>query len=65
MGTLQGGINLKYMKIVFFGTANVALPILEVLKKQHEIAAVVTKPDAEAAGRRICRKVRFRLWLKI
>jgi methionyl-tRNA formyltransferase len=48
MGTLQGGINLKYMKIVFFGTANVALPILEVLKKQHEIVAVVTKPDAEA-----------------
>jgi len=35
------------MKIVFFGTANVALPILEALKKQHEILAVVTKPDAE------------------
>jgi len=38
------------MKIVFFGTANVALPILEALKKQHEIAAVVTTPDA-VAGR--------------
>jgi len=36
------------MKIVFFGTANEALPILEALKKQHEILAVVTKPDAEA-----------------
>jgi methionyl-tRNA formyltransferase len=36
------------MKIVFFGTANAALPILEALKKQHEILAVVTKPDAEA-----------------
>jgi methionyl-tRNA formyltransferase len=38
------------MKIVFFGTANVALPILEALKKQHEIVAVVTTPDA-AVGR--------------
>jgi methionyl-tRNA formyltransferase len=36
------------MKIVFFGTANVALPILEALKTQHEILAVITKPDAEA-----------------
>ncbi len=33
-------------KIVFFGTANVALPILEELKKQHDIVAVVTTPDA-------------------
>lgn len=38
------------MKIIFFGTANVALPILEALKKQHEILAVITTPDA-AAGR--------------
>jgi methionyl-tRNA formyltransferase len=36
------------MKIVFFGTANVALPVLEALKKQHEIAAVITSPDAPA-----------------
>jgi methionyl-tRNA formyltransferase len=36
------------MKIIFFGTANEALPILEALKKQHEIVAVVTKPDMEA-----------------
>lgn len=36
------------MKIVFFGTANVALPVLEALRKEHEILAVVTKPDAEA-----------------
>lgn len=34
------------MRIVFFGTSNVALPILEELIKQHEIAAVVTQPDA-------------------
>ena len=36
------------MKIVFFGTANVALPILEVLNKSHQVLAVVTKPDAPA-----------------
>lgn len=35
------------MKIVFFGTSNVALPILESLHKHHEIAAVVTQPDAK------------------
>lgn len=39
------------MKIVFFGTSNEALPILETLKKEHEIAAVVSTPDA-LAGRR-------------
>lgn len=38
------------MNIVFFGTANVALPILEKLNKTHKVLAVVTNPDA-AAGR--------------
>ncbi|MDR3502500.1 MAG: methionyl-tRNA formyltransferase [Legionella sp.] len=36
------------MKIIFFGTANVALPILEVLNKSHQVLAAVTKPDAPA-----------------
>jgi methionyl-tRNA formyltransferase len=39
------------MKIVFFGTANVALPVLEALRKEHEILSVVTTPDA-AVGRK-------------
>ena len=34
------------MRIVFFGTSNVALPILEKLHQHHHIAAVVTQPDA-------------------
>lgn len=38
------------MKIVFFGTANVALPILEKLNKQHRVLAVVTNSD-KPAGR--------------
>lgn len=36
------------MKIIFFGTSNVALPILEALSRKHVIAAVVTMPDAKA-----------------
>lgn len=36
------------MNIIFFGTANEALPILEALRKQHGILAVITKPDMEA-----------------
>lgn len=38
------------MNIVFFGTSNVALPILETLSRHHTISAVVTQPDA-LAGR--------------
>lgn len=34
------------MKIVFFGTSNIALPVLERLARENEIAAVVTQPDA-------------------
>ena len=34
------------MKIVFFGTSNVALPILEKLHQHHDVVAVVTRPDA-------------------
>jgi len=40
-------------KIVFFGTANVALPILEALKKQHEIIGVVTTPDVKVGRKQI------------
>ena len=35
------------MKIVFFGTSNVALPVLEALRQEHEILSVVTTPDAK------------------
>lgn len=34
------------MKIIFFGTSNVALPVLESLSRKHEIVAVITRPDA-------------------
>lgn len=39
------------MKIVFFGTSDVGLPILEALSKEHEIVQVITSPDA-AVGRK-------------
>ena len=45
------GLHIKSMKIIFFGTANVALPVLEALRKEHEIVGVVTTPDA-AMGRK-------------
>ncbi len=35
------------MKIIFFGTSNVALPVLEALHREQEIVAVVTSPDAK------------------
>lgn len=34
------------MKIVFFGTSDVGVPILEALVKEHEIVQVITSPDA-------------------
>lgn len=33
------------MKVLFFGTSNVALPILEEIRKHHTIVGIVTKPD--------------------
>ncbi len=33
------------MRIVFFGTSNVALPVLDLLQRTYEVAAVVTQPD--------------------
>lgn len=40
------------MKIVFFGSTNLALPVLESLRTNHEIMAVVTTPDAPAGRKR-------------
>lgn len=39
------------MRIVFFGTSDVGLPILEALQSQHEIIHIVTSPDSKV-GRR-------------
>jgi len=39
------------MRIVFFVTSNVALPVLETLYRHHDIAAIVTSPDA-VSGRK-------------
>ena len=35
------------MKIVFFGTSEVGLPILKVLSEVHEIVQIVTSPDSK------------------
>jgi methionyl-tRNA formyltransferase len=41
------------MNIVFFGTSNVALPVLEALRREHNISAVVTSPDAKIGRRQV------------
>ncbi len=39
------------MKIIYFGTSEIGLPILEALLEHHEVVAVVTSPD-KAVGRK-------------
>ncbi len=41
------------MRLVFFGTSNVALPILEILHEFHDVALVVTTPDAKVGRKQI------------
>ncbi len=41
------------MKVVFFGTSDVGLPILRSLNEQHEIVQVVTSPDAPVGRKQI------------
>ncbi len=41
------------MRLVFAGTPAVAVPSLRVLAAQHEIAAVLTRPDAPLGRRRV------------
>lgn len=41
------------MKIVFFGTSNVALPVLEALHAHYEISAVITSLDAPVGKKKI------------
>lgn len=41
------------MRIVFFGTDGVAVPVLRVLAQNHEVAAVVTTPDAPVGRKQV------------
>jgi methionyl-tRNA formyltransferase len=41
------------MNIVFFGTSDVALPILESLHNQHQVVQVVTTPDAMVGKKKV------------
>lgn len=41
------------MKIIFFGTSNVALPVLEALNNSHEVVAVVTTPDGKSGKKQL------------
>lgn len=41
------------MKIIFMGTPNFAVPILEALAKEHEVLMVVTQPDKRVGRKQI------------
>ena len=41
------------MKIVFFGTPEFVVPVLDALYKAHEVVGVVTAPDAKAGRKQI------------
>ena len=41
------------LKIIFMGTPNFSVPILEALHKKYEVVAVVTQPDKEVGRHRI------------
>lgn len=41
------------MKIIFFGTPLLAVPVLRKLKEQHDILTVVTQPDSPVGRKRI------------
>lgn len=41
------------MKIIYFGTSEIGLPILEALLEHHEVVAVVTSPDKTVGRKQI------------
>lgn len=41
------------MKIIFMGTPEFAVPILEMLNQEHEVLLVVTQPDKEVGRKRV------------
>ena len=41
------------MKIIFMGTPEFAVPILEMLHQEHEVLMVITQPDKEVGRKRI------------
>ena len=41
------------LKIVFFGTPNFVVPVLDVLQKNFDLVGVVTTPDAPTGRKKI------------
>ena len=50
------------MRIVFFGTPELALPSLEILKAAHEIVAVVCQPDKPVGRKKKLQSPPVKLW---
>ena len=43
---------MKDLKVIFMGTPNFAVPILEMLIKETNVVLVVTQPDKEVGRKR-------------
>ena len=41
------------LKIIFMGTPEFSVPILDALNKEYEVVAVVTQPDKEVGRHRV------------
>jgi methionyl-tRNA formyltransferase len=41
------------LKIIFMGTPNFSVPILEALHEKYQVVAVVTQPDKEVGRHRV------------
>ena len=50
------------MKVVFFGTSNYCLPVLEALKKNFDLKLVVTRPDKPVGREKILTPSATKLW---
>lgn len=50
------------MKIVFFGTSNYCLPVLETLQKNFDLVLVVTRPDKPVGRKKILTPSATKIW---
>ena len=52
------------MRIVFFGTSDYCLPVLDALKKSFDLKLVITRPDAPVGRKKILTPSATKLWAK-
>lgn len=50
------------MRVVFFGTSNYCLPVLEILKKSFDLVQVITRPDRPVGRKQILMASAVKTW---